>query len=1123
MSFNLGYTMETGDAAVRKLLARLEQQRLELAKYQSELVRAASPDIGLIMKVQAEIDTTNGRLLAGRRKVRENSIRADAEALASARAAMATVKGWTDRWAEQSRKVTEWGDEVKKRGEEIAAFGTSAGKVLGVSTEKTAALKQAATDMVKPWAEWPLKKLQSGLDSLHMHPLWHRAVEGGLSAVFTVSAATTAAVDQVTLGMAKVNAVRERARTAMEFGTQFRARFRGDRSEETNTVAGQWGERFANTRKKARDVNSSLRRGIRSAMKNATPARIAMRTRHTATRAWRGAKAGASAGKDLAMGGFTRAGHAIRSAGGHVRAFSASVRTAITTLRGMTLAQIGSSIATRTMTAVTRILNLTLLANPLAWIAVAIAASAFLVYKYWQPISGFFRGLWAGFKEGIAPLMPAVNSLSSSFKPVTSAIQAVVGWFRKLIKPVEDTDGAANKLGVRWGKALGGVVVSVARLAGVWFGFLGRVMRAVAAAGAWIGSAFAGAARVAVAAGGWIVGALAPVVSVVRFVGGLIGTAFAAGARVAVAAGGWIVRALGPVMRTASAVGAWIAGLFGGASRAGGTAGSRLGQAFAAAGRVVSAVGGWISNAFGAVARTVGGVARRIGSALSGALRGVSAVLGAVMPYFRLYLRALSLPFIAVWQGLRVVGALLELVGAIVGLMVRTIVEAAQYLWRVLDVGRRVAGGVSAGMKLFGQAAEWVGGRFRAMSAVVMGYVTPGIQLLGRAAATVGGWLRGVGEVVGGFLGARLRDAGRLLGWLGGHFRAAGQVVGGYFGARLRDLGRLVEWVGGWIRTGGRMVGDFFVARFRDLLRVVASAREGLRALGQVVGQWLAPHLARARQWARAFGAALRTAARWVADGMRWIRGGVQVALAALGRLRDRGAAAVREFVGKLRSMIDGALTFLRGIGPSFLKIGNDIIDQIVAGITGGADRAVEAIRKLADRIRNFSFFKAGQETNNQLAAGMRASAHVPVRQTANQNEVIRQHYPESPAKRGPLRNLHRLKWGETIAMGIRAEPMVAAMRRAAAATMAAVTTGTATAPLAFAQGPRVTVASPAGARSPIQLAVHVHLPAGSGGDAAEQARRGALAATPELVRMIERTIDEHAHRRARISHQRAG
>jgi hypothetical protein len=345
-------------------------------------------------------------------------------------------------------------------------------------------------------------------------------------------------------------------------------------------------------------------------------------------------------------------------------------------------------------------------------------------------------------------------------------------------------------------------------------------------------------------------------------------------------------------------------------------------------------------------------------------------------------------------------------------------------------------------------------------------------------------------------------------------------VVAGYLGARLRDLGRLVEWVGGGIRAAGRIVGDFFVARFRDLMRAVASAREGLRALGQVVGEWLAPHFARARQWAQAFGAGLRTAARWVADGMRLIRDGVQAALAALGRLRDRGAAAVREFVGRVRGMMDGALAFLRGIGPSFLKIGNDIIDQIVAGITGGGDRAVAAIRRLTERTRNFSFFKSGQEANSQLAAGMRASAHVPVRAIESQNQVIREHHPQSPVKRGPLRNLHRLKWGETIAMGMRAEPMVAAMRRATAATMAAVTTGTA--PLAFAHGPRVTVAGPAGARGPVQLAVHVHLPAGSGGDAAEQARRGALAATPELVRMIERTMDEREHRRARTSYRTA-
>lgn len=41
------------------------------------------------------------------------------------------------------------------------------------------------------------------------------------------------------------------------------------------------------------------------------------------------------------------------------------------------------------------------LVSPWALVGAAAAAAAFAVYKYWGPIKGFFKGLWAGFKEGM--------------------------------------------------------------------------------------------------------------------------------------------------------------------------------------------------------------------------------------------------------------------------------------------------------------------------------------------------------------------------------------------------------------------------------------------------------------------------------------------------------------------------------------------------------------------------------------------------------------------------------------------------------------------------------------------------------------------------------------------------
>lgn len=219
-----------------------------------------------------------------------------------------------------------------------------------------------------------------------------------------------------------------------------------------------------------------------------------------------------------------------------------------------------------------------------------------------------------------------------------------------------------------------------------------------------------------------------------------------------------------------------------------------------------------------------------------------------------------------------------------------------------------------------------------------------------------------------------------------------------------------------------------------------------------------------------------------------------------------------------------------------------NMVTGVINLFTSLPDRIGKAVEAIRDRLPAW-FFGSGKKANENLAAGMAASAGAPTRQIVAQHNELMEHNPRSPAKRGPLRNLHRLKWGETIAMGMRAEPMVAGMRRMTAATMATVTGGMAAmpplplprmvpgsrlvaagplAPFAFGQGPRVTVAGPTGARGPIQLTVHVHMAPGASGDVAGQAKRGALAAGPDLVKLIHQTIDERAHRQARTSYKTA-
>jgi hypothetical protein len=67
----------------------------------------------------------------------------------------------------------------------------------------------------------------------------------------------------------------------------------------------------------------------------------------------------------------------------------------------------------------------------------------------------------------------------------------------------------------------------------------------------------------------------------------------------------------------------------------------------------------------------------------------------------------------------------------------------------------------------------------------------------------------------------------------------------------------------------------------------------------------------------------------------------------------------------------------------------------------------------------------------------MKSGAHAVTDQIKATMQDVRNHLPSSPAKVGPLSDIHRLKFGETIASSIRAEPMVRAMRNAAAAAMA--------------------------------------------------------------------------------------
>ncbi len=111
-----------------------------------------------------------------------------------------------------------------------------------------------------------------------------------------------------------------------------------------------------------------------------------------------------------------------------------------------------------------RAFSMTLLTSPLGWVALIVTGAAILIYKYWEPITAFFKGTWKGLKEGLQPLMPIFKRMAVALEPIIKPIRSIIDWFKKLIKPVEDTGGAAENMGLRFGKAISGIIVKFVEL-----------------------------------------------------------------------------------------------------------------------------------------------------------------------------------------------------------------------------------------------------------------------------------------------------------------------------------------------------------------------------------------------------------------------------------------------------------------------------------------------------------------------------------------------------------------------------------------------------------------------------------------------------------------------------------
>ena len=116
--------------------------------------------------------------------------------------------------------------------------------------------------------------------------------------------------------------------------------------------------------------------------------------------------------------------------------------------------------------------------TPATLVVAAIAAGALLILRYWKPIKAFFVGFWKGFKEGLAPIQPAIDWLRGAFDKVTEKAKAFWNWLSPSKYSAKQIYGI-QKFGQGFGKAFGDAFEKVMQFGQDAFAKLGEWFKPV--------------------------------------------------------------------------------------------------------------------------------------------------------------------------------------------------------------------------------------------------------------------------------------------------------------------------------------------------------------------------------------------------------------------------------------------------------------------------------------------------------------------------------------------------------------------------------------------------------------------------------------------------------------------
>lgn len=192
-----------------------------------------------------------------------------------------------------------------------------------------------------------------------------------------------------------------------------------------------------------------------------------------------------------AMGGYARSlWTATQGLWGHTRAMAANTIASMGSVAGWQ--RMGSTLAGSFMTGIKaaivgiRTLGLAMLTNPIGLIITGIALGAALIYKYWEPISGFFQGVWQGITQAIEPVSPAIERIGAAIAPLFAPVQWLWDLFSGLLQPVQDVDGAAQVMGQNVGAWIGSIINGFLGMFGTAFEWLGKLTDAAGKVWNWI-------------------------------------------------------------------------------------------------------------------------------------------------------------------------------------------------------------------------------------------------------------------------------------------------------------------------------------------------------------------------------------------------------------------------------------------------------------------------------------------------------------------------------------------------------------------------------------------------------------------------------------------------------------